>query len=85
MTVSQHMSRARGRLARRGHHTHHRPRCRGFNVRTGKPEASVDQRSATAGVDTPSGPKAADEALAWLTREFVWQSTLERLEARSGS
>jgi hypothetical protein len=33
----------------------------------------------------PSGPKAADEALAWLTREFSWQSTLERLSAPAGT
>ena len=89
MTVSQHMSRARGRLTGHGHHSHHRShhwaRCRGGDARGGKPEAGVDQLVATASVQTPSGPNAADEALAWLTREFSWQSTLERLEAQAGS
>jgi hypothetical protein len=85
MTVSQHMARARGRLAHHAHHAHHRHRCRGLDAREGKPEARVDRRVATAVVETPSGPEAADAALAWLAREFVWQSTLERLGARSGS
>ena len=85
MTVSQHRSRARGRLAHRGHHYRHRLRCRGFDTRGRKPEAGVAQSVATASVETPSGPKAADDALAWLTREFRWQSTLERLEAQAGS
>ena len=78
MTVSASASRSHARVdsaRRRFNHCGRR--------RAGAAHREVDlhpDRAAEA-VQTPSGPDAADEALAWLARQFSWQSTFAELEA----